>query len=51
MSSDFKSPLSEENSRHKNQELLLKGLGNPTTSPANQQEQLSPLQWLEGNQS
>ena len=47
MSSDFKNPLSEETSKHKNQELLPKGSGNPTTS----QEWLSHLQWSQGNQS
>jgi len=46
MSSDFKRPLSEEKSRHKSQDLLPKGYRSPATSPANQQEQLSPLQWL-----
>ena len=47
MSSDFKSPLYGETSKHKNQDLLPKGSGQPTTS----QEQLSRLQWSEGNQS
>lgn len=43
MSSDFKSPLYGETSKHKNQDLLPKGSGQPTTS----QEQLSRLQWSE----
>ena len=46
MSSDFKRPLSEETSKHNNQDLLPKGSGNPTTS----QEWLSHLQWSAGNQ-
>jgi len=46
MSSDFKRPLSEEKSRHKSQDLLPEGYRSPAISPANQQEQLSPLQWL-----
>lgn len=51
MSSDFKSPLSDENSRQKNQDMLPKVSPNPTTFTVHQQEQLSPLQWLKGNQS
>jgi len=47
MSSDFKSPLSVEKSKQKSQDLLPEDLGNQATSAATQQEQLSPLQWVE----
>ena len=51
MSSDFKSPLSVEKSKQKNQDLLPEDIGNQATSADTQQEQLSSLQWVEGNQS
>lgn len=51
MSSDFISPLSVEKSKQKNQDLLPEDLENLATYAATQQEQLSPLQWVEGNQT
>lgn len=51
MSSDFISPLSVEKSKQKNQDLLPEDLENQATYAATQQEQLSPLQWVEGNQT
>lgn len=51
MSSDFISPLSVEKSKQKNQDLLPEDLENQSTYAATQQEQLSPLQWVEGNQT